>query len=287
MKKLIPIFGFIVASIIAPGASSILPGSFAYQGGKPITQGHLSMRPIEGDPLKQHIEIWMTPPNSSQPIRSYAVEMTKKLHVVVVSKDFATFLHIHPVLGPDGHFRIDQSFPAPGAYYLYADGEPNDGDHQVFRFDLTVSKAGAAKQPDLTPTGREVTIGPYTVDLSKAQLSAGGMDMIEVQILKGDTPAKDLHPYLGSPAHAVFLNSQDLTYVHVHPTPMGAASAVNMMGMSPAEMRKMTVDMPDSASSPPDMMLHVSVREPGTYKMWLQFRGGDQLYVAPFVLIAN
>ena len=286
MNKLIPICGFIVTSAIALGASSIVPGRFAFQGGKPITDGHLRMTPIDGDPLKDHIEIWMTPQNSSQPIRNYAIEMTKKLHVVVVSKDLSTFLHIHPVLGSDGRFRIDQQFPAAGVYYLYADGEPNDGDHQVFRFDLTVSTPGNAKHPDLTPTGREVTIGPYTVDLSKAQLSAGGMDMIQVQILKGDSPANDLHPYLGSPAHAVFLNSRDLSYVHVHPTPIGVKMA-DMSGMSPSEMRKMTVDMPDSASSPPNMMLHVSVKEPGTYKMWLQFRGGDQLYVAPFVLIAN
>ena len=286
MKKLIPFFSLIAASALAVSTSSVLPGFFAFQGGKAITQGHLLMSAMAGNPLKQHIDIWMTPTNSPHAIRNYAVEMTKKLHVVVVSKDFSTFLHIHPVLGPDGHFRIDQHFPAPGMYYLYADGEPNDGDHQVFRFNLVVNKQVAEKAPNLTPTGREVTIGPYTVDLSKAQLSAGGMDRIEVQILKGDTPAKDLHPYLGAPAHAVFLNSLDLSYVHVHPTPVGV-SMPSMVGMSPSEMRKMSVDMPDTASSPPNMMLHVSVKEPGTYKMWLQFRGGDQLYIAPFVLIAN
>jgi hypothetical protein len=111
------------------------------------------------------------------------------------------------------------------------------------------------------------------------------MDTIEVQILKGDTPATDLHPYLGVPAHAVFLNSQDLTYVHVHPMPLTSGSdPMNMPGM---DMSKMTMDMPDNASSPPDMALHVSVKEPGIYKLWLQFRGGSQLYIAPFVLVAN
>jgi hypothetical protein len=286
MKKLISLFCLAASTAAAFTASSVLVGHFAFQGGKAITEGHLLVSPIGRDPLKEHLDMWMTPTKSSQPIRNYAVEMTKKLHVVIVSKDFTTFLHIHPVLGPDGHFRIDQQFPSSGIYYLYADGAPNDGDHQVFRFDLTVSKPGATKPPDLTPTGREVTVGPYTVDLSKTRLSAGGMDMLQVQILKGDTPAKDLHPYLGSPAHAVFLNSQDLSYVHVHPTPMGAGT-MDMMGMSPSEMRNMTAAMPDSASSPPNMVLHVSVKEPGTYKMWLQFRGSDQLYIAPFVLTAN
>jgi hypothetical protein len=286
MKKLNSFLSFVAFTAVAFGSSTVLLGHFAYQGGKEVTEGHMRLTPLDGNQLKQRIDLWMTPPTSQTPIREYAVEMTKKLHVVIVSTDFSTFLHIHPVLGPDGHFRIDQDFPSAGKYYLYADGEPNDGDHQVFRFDFAIGKAGASKRPNLTPTGREVTIGPYTVDLSKAQLTAGGMDMIEVQILKGDDPAKDLHPYLGVPAHAVFLNSADLSYVHVHPMPMSAGS-VNMMGMSPSEMRKMTVEMPDASNSPPDMMLHVSVREPGTYKLWLQFRGGDQLYIAPFVLNAN
>jgi hypothetical protein len=271
-------------SSVALCASPELPGHFAYQGGKEITEGHMRLTPLGGN--KQRIDIWMTSPASAAPIREYAVEMTKKLHVVIVTTDFKTFLHIHPVLGADGHFRIDQQFPAPDKYYLYADGEPNDGDHQVFRFDFSIGAGAPSKQRDLMPTGREVNVGPYTVDLSKAKLTAGGMDMIQVQILKGDDPARDLHPYLGVPAHAVFLNSADLSYVHVHPTPMSGMN-MNMMGMSPSAMRSMTAEMPDSANSPPEMMLHVSVREPGTYKLWLQFRGGDQLYIAPFVLTAN
>lgn len=44
--------------------------------------------PAGEDPLKQHLNFWMTPPMSAQPIRSYQVEMTKKLHVVIVSNDF-------------------------------------------------------------------------------------------------------------------------------------------------------------------------------------------------------
>jgi hypothetical protein len=264
-------------------ASPTLSGTFAFQGGQAKTEGHLRLTAVGGNPLKQRIDIWMSAPPSPQAIRNYGVEMTKKLHVVIVSSDFSTFLHVHPALGADGHFAIDQQFPAPGLYYLYADGEPNDGDHQVFRFNLELGDHNIQPRRVLVPTGKEATVGPYTVDLSRTRLHAGGMDMIEVQILKGDTAAKDLHPYLGVPAHAVFLNAQDLTYVHVHPMPL----MPDKMSMPAMDMSKMTMDMPDTASSPSDMVLHVSVKEPGTYKLWLQFRGGSQLYIAPFVLVAN
>lgn len=290
MKLLFALLPVALAVPMTAGAASAAPatisGHFAYQGGQLITRGYMRTASIGSDPLDQRIDIWMTSTSSPAPIKDYAVEMTKKLHVVIVSDDFRLFMHIHPILGPDGHFRLDQKFPAPGSYHLYADGEPNGGDHQVFRFDFNVGKPSAAAPMDLSDTGREVNIGPYTVDLSKARLTAGSTDTIEVQILKGDSPAKDLHPYLGVPAHAVFLNSSDLSYVHVHPLPIGSAP-MDMSKMSPADMRNMTMDLPDTASSPPDMMLYVSVKEPGTYKLWLQFRGGDQLYIAPFILPAN
>lgn len=260
-----------------------LAGVYSLQGGSPKTEGHLRVTSTTKAPLKQHIDIWMSAPSSPHPIHNYAVEMTKKLHVVIVNSDFSVFMHIHPVLNAAGHFTIDQDFPAPCLYYLYADGEPNNLDHQVFRFDLNLKNAGTPKQPVLTPTGREVNVGPYTVDLSQVRLSAGGMDMIDVRILKGDKPATDLHPYLGAAAHAVFLNSKDLSYVHVHPMSMDAP----MPSISGSGPMKMLPDLADDSISSPSLMLHVSIKEPGTYKMWLQFRGGSQLYVAPFVLTAQ
>jgi hypothetical protein len=260
-----------------------LLGKYSLQGGTPKTEGHLRISPSSKDPLTQHLDLWMTSPPSAVPIRNYAVEMTKKIHVVIVSSDFSRFMHIHPALGPTGHFVIDQQFPSPGMYYVYADSEPNNLDHQVFRFEVAVSNTGGQKPITLSPTGREVNVGPYTVDLSQVRLNAGGMDMIDVHILKGDKPANDLHPYLGANAHAVFLNGKDLSYVHVHPMAMGDMAAAS----APNGKMKMGADLPEGSISSPDMMLHISIKEPGTYKMWLQFRGGTQLYVAPFVLTAQ
>ena len=99
-------------------ASPILSGTFAFQGGQAKTEGHLRLTTVGNNPLKQRIDIWMSTPPSPQPIRSYGTEMTKKLHVVIVSSDFSTFLHVHPALGADGHFTLEQQFPAAGLYYL-------------------------------------------------------------------------------------------------------------------------------------------------------------------------
>jgi len=260
-----------------------LTGKFSLQGSAPRTEGHLRVSAVGKDPLKLHLDLWMTMPSSPQPIRDYAIEMTKKLHVVVVSSDFAQFMHIHPILAPNGHFTIDQQFPAPGLYYLYADGLPDKLNHQVFRFNIKVGNPGAQKPMAVSPTGREVNVGPYTVDLSQVVVKAHETAIINLHILKGDKAATDLHPYLGANAHAVFLNDKDLSYVHVHPMSMEQMMA---MGSKSGPMQ-MPPDLPENSISSPDLMLHVSIWEPGTYKMWLQFRGGDQLYAAPFILTAQ
>lgn len=290
MLREIALIGALSFSPVALAAPITVDGTFAFQGGQSVTDGHIQYGPVGSDPLDQRIAIWMSAHGSSQPITSYAVEMTKPLHVIIVDSSLSTFLHIHPTAGADGVFRIEQRFPAPGAYYLYADGVPNSGDHQVFRFSLGIGKGGAARQIAAVPTGRELTVGPYTIDLSKARLTAGIVDELEVEVYEGGAPARDLHPYLGAPAHAVFLNTRDLTYVHVHPMLAGAAmSGMDMKGMNESGMSlsAMNRDLPDSVALPASMVLHVSVKEPGLYKMWLQFRGGARLYVAPFVLRAE
>lgn len=259
--------------------AQLLHGVFALQGDSAKTEGYLKATPIAGDPLNQRLDFWMTLPKSPQPIRKYQVEMTQKLHVVIVSDDFRTFIHIHPTLKPNGHLVIDQKFPAKGVYQIYADGEPNDLNHQVFRYELPIGTNTSAASRKLPASGMGVQVGPYEVDLSTVRIRAGQMAMIDVEILKDGKPAKDLHPYLGVPAHAVFLNAKDLSYVHVHPMSMDAMEM---------DMSKPMPELPDSASSSGEMMLHVSIKEAGSYKLWLQFRGNNQqLYVAEFTLTAS
>jgi hypothetical protein len=281
MKKLLCSLLLVSCNAVLFGQAKPLSGVYSLQGDTAKTNGYLLMKPVAGNPLKQHIDLWMTEQHSDKPIKNYAVEMTQKLHMVIVSDDFKTFMHVHPTLSPAGHFVMDQVFPAPGTYLVYADGEPNNMNHQVFRFETVVGSKSAPTARPIAPTGMGVNVGPYEVDLSSLKLRAGNMDMIDVEILKDGKPAKDLHPYLGAPAHAVFLNNKDLTYVHVHPMAMGDDTPMNMSG--PMNMPA----MPENGPSGPDMMLHVSVKEAGTYKMWLQFRGGDKLYVAEFAMTAK
>jgi hypothetical protein len=269
---------FLMLSTVSLRAD-VLKGEPSLQGYPIQTEGFLKATAATGNPLEQHIDIWMTMPHSAVPIKQYQVEMTKKLHLVIVSDDFKTFLHVHPALSPSGHFVIEQQFPCPGTYLVYADALPNDLNHQVFRFKMDIGHPSAPTPRDLPSTGMGVQAGPYEVDLSTVRIHAGRMEMVDISVLKNGVPAKDLRPYLGAPAHAVFLNAKDLSYVHVHPM------AGDMMSM---DMSKPMPELPENAPVSGDMMLHIALREAGTYKLWLQFRGAsDKLYIAEFTILAS
>jgi len=192
-------------------------GTFALQTATASARAHLLATAAAGDPLEVALDIWLTPRTSDAPLTAYDVDMTKLLHTIIVSDDFATFLHVHPVLGRDGHFRIEQRFPKRGLYHIYADGVPHGLGQQVFRFDLPVAAGGPAPERKLDATGAVVNAGPYTVSLDRTTLDTNGLTMLTVHVREGGKPAANLHPYLGALAHAVFLDASDLTYVHVHP----------------------------------------------------------------------
>lgn len=265
----------VAGALPGPSKAQTIEGQFALQGQDPKTEAHLKVAPVPGKPLTEQLDFWMTKSGSAAPITNYQIEMTQPLHMIIVSSDFKHFYHEHPKLTRTGHMLLTHTFSDPGSYLVYSDALPNNLNHQVFRFAVNVDSAASGPRV-LQPTGMAVKAGPYEVDISSVRLHAGTMSMLDVVILKDGKPATDLHPYLGVPAHAVFLNAQDLSYVHVHP--------MTMEQMGSMDMSKEPPPLPEAGPSPSEMMLHISLKQTGNYKMWLQFRGGQQLYVAEFTV---
>ncbi len=264
-----------------PGLATPLVGIFALPGAVATTSATLVARPLRNDPLEVRLDIVLRRAAGGSVVRRYDVDMTKLLHLVIVSDDFKTFLHVHPRLQSDGHFTLAERFPRPALYHAYADTSPHGLGHQVFRFDRSVGGGRLARARELAPTGSRVRTGPYTVVLDRVRLRAGADNRVVVRVLAGATPASDLHPYLGALAHAVLLNGATLSYAHVHPT--ADMPGMDMPGMDMSAMPALAT----GTHVDPNMVLHVGVGRPGPYKLWLQFQGGKRIYVAPFVLLAT
>jgi len=259
------------------GAATALTGTFALPGKAQTVDAKLLA--TFGDGRDAQLDLSETQRPGGALVTSYDTDMTKKLHMIVISDDLTTFQHVHPMLGADGHFTMHLKVPASGGYHVYADTVPHGDGQQVFRFDVPFGNT-LSNTPDLSVTPATAHAGPYAVTLDKLKLDAGGTTMLTVHVTKNGKPAKDLASYLGGAAHAVFINAKDLSYLHVHPIQGNDAAAMGDMAMG--DMKELS----DSAKVNPMMMLHVAAPSAGTYKLWLQFRGGGRLYVVPFVLTA-
>jgi hypothetical protein len=231
---------------------------------------------------QKRLEFWEEA--NGRVILAYDVDMTKLMHMIVVSDGLTSFQHIHPALAQNGHFTIDVNLPeAAGGYHVYVDGMPHGFGRQVFRFDLPgEGRAPAARL--VHETDGTVRVGPYTLEYSPMVVPAGEISDVAVTITRDGRPATDLHPYLGVMAHGVFIGTDDLAYMHVHGMTsemLAMASSANDCGDS--MMMQMT-PMPPTLNIGNHFELEVLPPRNESYDGWLQFIGGGTLYTAPLLL---
>jgi len=228
-----------------------------------------------------HLDVWETA--GGRVITAYDLNMTKRLHMVVVSDDLRDFRHIHPILHPDGHFTIDAKLAAHAPYHIYVDADPHALGRQVFRFDL--APASRARARAFYPANGLARAGPYTVRLDTTAVAPGEIATIRIAITKNGAPATDLHPYLGAMAHGVFIGTRDLAYMHGHGmSEQMLAMAANDCGDA---MMLAAPPLPPSAIVPSRFVMQVLAPRAQSYDFWLQFTGGTTLYTVPFTITAK
>jgi hypothetical protein len=264
--------GVVLAASVAQ--TTPLPATWALANGAPRVDARMIATTLPGNRVA--LDLVETNPTTHAPIRAYDIDMTKVIHLVVISADFSQFMHLHPTFdAATGHFTQTLQLDPARGYYIYADTEPTGIGQQVFRFTVPGNVRGY--HGTLETQRLTVASGPYSISISRGTLKASAPQTLDVTILQGGHPATNLQPYLGAAAHAVFINMASLNYVHVHPTLPGQSDDMDMDSMP----------MAAAAKAGPRMTLHVPPLATGTYKLWLEFRGGSRLLVAPFTLVAR
>ena len=153
-----------------------------------------------------------------QPVTAYDVEHEKRLHLIVVRRDFTGFQHVHPVLDETtGEWATDVRL-TPGAWRVLADFVPTGAEDLTLGADLLVP--GEVAPPPALPVRRTDTVDGYTVTVA-GDLVAGEHSMLTMTVTRNGAPVTDLQPYLGAAGHLVALREGDLAYLHVHPGDRG------------------------------------------------------------------
>ncbi len=255
----------------ASGESPILTGTFALLGGTAKIVSTLF--PKMKTALAGTLNVTQYQLDGKTVIFNYDDEMQRTIHLIVIRDDFATFAHLHPAFDTTTGAFVQEFTKQPNhRYFVYADTAPHGIGQQVFRFTLASAGEAAAVKVSSAPSAPSASAGPYTVVLEKTTLAANTPQSLDLTVNENGQPAQDLGTYLGAPAHCVFVNTSSLAYVHIHPmvrndTHVKGPIHMNMTGAGPL------------------MEMHLPALPAGTYKLWIQFRGGSyKLYTVPFTI---
>lgn len=131
-------------------------------------------------------------------LRDYDVEHEKRLHLIVVSRSLARFLHVHPRQRSDGAWTVPLTLPEQGSYRVFADFTTG-GERRTLGLDLQ------GEGPGVAPT----RLTDYDVLLDRRG------DGLDFTVRSGEQEV-ELQPYLGARGHLVVLREGDLAYIHAH-----------------------------------------------------------------------
>ncbi|MFG1697177.1 hypothetical protein [Nonomuraea sp. NPDC049309] len=198
-----------------------------------------------------------------KPLTRYEVEHEKELHFIVVSRDLATFQHLHPGRDADGVWSTKLTLDEPGAYRAFADFVPAGGSGLTLGADLLV--AGDYEPEPPAEVSRTAEVDGYTVTLD-GDLVPGRSSKLTLSVSKDGKPVTDLQPYLEAYGHLVALRAGDLAYLHVHPdgTPDDGKTAAG-----------------------PEIVFYAEVPSAGDYRLFLDFQHDGKVRTADFTVQAG
>ncbi|HEY2806646.1 MAG TPA: hypothetical protein VGI92_12385 [Gemmatimonadales bacterium] len=257
-----------------------------------------------------HRELRLTVVDSAQYSRRwtpYVPDHGKLMHLFLIRDDLGAMAHLHPV--ERDSLTFDTPLPAlpAGHYHVYGDVVHETGFAETIVSSLTVGSnergnAGPRDPDDVifagSPPGSPVRFDDGT---SLAWLHSGAVKVGEDSALR--FVLKDAHgqvatvePYLGMPAHAALVRSDQSVFVHLHPmgsVSLGAQQA--LMAFTPADtargaIRARLAAAPAAmamAATAGDFSFPYAFSRSGKYRIWVEFRRGGTVRTAAFDISVN
>ncbi|GAA0330841.1 hypothetical protein GCM10008967_21720 [Bacillus carboniphilus] len=184
-------------------------------------------------------------------VEDLEVNHEKLLHLIVVSEDLETYVHLHPDEVSPGTFETKHDLPE-GEYKAFVDIKPKKLAYHVGAIPFTIGEEhgehGHGNELEADTDFTKI-VDNHTVTMEPTSLKSG--EEITLQFdLNGDTP----EPYLGALGHVVILDEMGEEYIHVHP----------LEGDEP--------------------VFATSFRNPGIYKIWAEFQFNGKVFVFPYIV---
>lgn len=184
-----------------------------------------------GKPMPLRLQIVNTKTKKVE--TSFDEAHTKKFHLLIASKDLNWFVHEHPTMQPNGNWAINQTFPAGGEYWIYADVAPAGQGSRILISKIKVSgpkpnwDTRAKRQTVATDRGLTGTFGTLK------PIQIGRVSTVQIKLF--DEKTKKLtqvtEQWLGAIGHLMIISKDGQTVVHSHPLEDAASEAMAKRGL--------------------------------------------------------
>ncbi len=149
-------------------------------------------------------------------VTDFDVTHERRLHLIVVSRNFVDYHHLHPTQDTDGVWTVDVPALPAGSYRVFADTRPTGADGITLGTDLAVGSGGVDTGTRTAPSTGDTTVSVDGYEVEMTGTAAVGLSTLTFSVrIDGEPVVPD--PYLGASGHLVALRGGDLAFLHVHP----------------------------------------------------------------------
>ena len=237
-----------------PTAQTSLPGLAVAQDGYRLVANEQFLSPERPQMLNFRIER-----ADGSIVNDFEIEHDRRMHLIVVRRDFQGFQHLHPKQEVDGGWSVEVGDLQPGVFRVFADFS-TDGRSLTLATDLFVP--GRFEPQRLAPAASTSDAGDgYEVTIRSAGAIGGETAAVEFDVSLDGRPVKTLEPYLGADGHLVALRQGDQAFLHTHPE--------------------------GEPGGPGPVKFEVNYPTTGQYRLFLQFKHEGKVRTAQFTQVAG
>lgn len=192
--------------------------------------------------------------DDGETVREFDVEHERRMHLILVRRDFVGFQHLHPRQLDDGSWEVEADLREPGVYRVFADFA-TAGRPWTLAADLFVP-GDFQPQPLPRVAATDSAGDGYEVFLESDTPRAGATTSVEFTVSRNGEELSSVERYLGADGHLVALREHDQAFLHTHPEgEPGGAGPISF-----------AVEYPT----------------PGRYRLFLQFRSEGAVRTVAF-----
>jgi hypothetical protein len=205
-----------------------------------------------------------------KPIQDLVISHERIFHIIIISKDFSVFAHLHPEdFGPvtsdmkeKAKYGVKFIFPKAGEYLIAADFAVKD---HVFSKHFRVTIPGKPSMDNVKEDfSRDRNFNDYHFRLiAPEHIAAGQKTTLKYQINENGKPITNLEPYLGAPMHLAVILMDLNHFIHAHGYKAGNQSAPHPVG----HIHGTTYE-----HYGPEIWADVIFPEKGTYKIFSEIK---------------